>query len=588
MAPADFAMLTRIVHASYLLSFCWASILAIARPAPANVDFDKEIKPIIEAACLSCHQESNAEGNLRLDSRAAATAPGARAPAIVPGDPAKSPFYTHTVLPPDHEQIMPPDGAVLDALQTSRIRQWIEEGAHWPADSKLEVRPRIDFVEHVQPILEANCVSCHKSENAEGGFDLTSRDAAFASGSNPPAIVPFDAENSPLFALTIVPKDDPSLMPPAEKGGPLSSEDIETLRLWIKQGAIWPKGTILKVRPKPRVDNRTPDNFELVRRIHDKIAQRASSKSESEMADYTGEVPQSGVPFQMVAVKGGEFLMGSPESEPGRQDAEGPQTKVQVDFFWLGKHEVTWDEFEPFMITAIERFKNGARKDFDPAIHTDVDAVSGPTAPYADMTFGMGSSGYPAICMTQHAANKYCQWLSAQTGDFYRLPTEAEWEYACRAGTATRYSFGDNPTDLAEYAWYTANSEEKSQMVGQKKPNPWGLHDMHGNVMEWTADQYVPDYFRRLGGSASNPFVRPETLYPRSVRGGSWNDGPERLRSAFRLGSDPMWQQRDPQLPKSIWYLTDAPWLGFRIARPLKVPSAEEMDFYWNSSTGKD
>jgi formylglycine-generating enzyme required for sulfatase activity len=118
-------------------------------------------------------------------------------------------------------------------------------------------------------------------------------------------------------------------------------------------------------------------------------------------------------------------------------------------------------------------------------------------------------------------------------------------------------------------------------------PNPWGLYDMHGNVMEWTADQFVPDYHRRLGGRTSNPFVRPESLYPRSVRGGSWNDDPEQLRSAVRLGSEPMWQQQDPQLPKSIWYLTDAPWLGFRIARPQEVPSVEEMYFYWNSSTGK-
>ena len=110
---------------------------------------------------------------------------------------------------------------------------------------------------------------------------------------------------------------------------------------------------------------------------------------------------------------------------------------------------------------------------------------------------------------------------------------------------------------------------------------------MHGNVAEWTADQFVPNYFLRLQGHATNPFVKPDALYPRSVRGGSWNDEADALRSARRLGSDPTWQQQDPQLPKSIWYLTDAPWVGFRLARPRKLPSVEEMYFYWNSSTGK-
>ncbi len=203
------------------------------------------------------------------------------------------------------------------------------------------------------------------------------------------------------------------------------------------------------------------------------------------------------------------------------------------------------------------------------------------------MSFGMGQQGFPAICMTQHAANKYCEWLSAQTGHFYRLPTEAEWEYACRAGTTTAYSFGDDPAELGEYAWYIRQQRRKVSEGRQKKPNPWGLYDMHGNVMEWTADQFVPDYFQRLAAAATNPFVRPESLYPRSVRGGGWDDDAAQLRSAFRLGSEASWKQQDPQLPKSIWYLTDAHWLGFRIARPLEIPSVEEMYFYWNSSTDK-
>jgi formylglycine-generating enzyme required for sulfatase activity len=564
-----------------------AIVLASCLPSQAAVDFKKEIQPIIESACLSCHNEAKTEGGLRLDSLAAATAGGEHEPAIVAGDPAKSPFYTLTVLAAGDEQIMPPKSRPLDESQTSLIRKWIEEGANWPQDAKLEVQQRIDFVEHVQPILEMNCVACHSATNSEGDFNLSTRQAAFESGSNPPAIVPFRPEESVLYVLMIAPKTEPNLMPPIKEGGPLAKEVTETLRLWIAQGAIWPKDISLKTKPKKPAGNPNPDDFALVQKIHDLIVARAKAEKDASFANYEAKIPQTGIPYNMVAIKGGEFQMGSPDAEQGRQPDEGPKTQVKVAPFWLGKCEVSWDEFDPFMITRFERFKNGARKDYDPATHTIVDAVSGPTTPYADMTFGMGKMGFPAICMTQHAANKYCEWLSAQTGHFYRLPTEAEWEYACRAGTTTAYSCGDDPQELEQFAWYGDNSEEKSHEVGKKKPNPWGLYDMHGNVMEWTADQFTPNYFGLLGGHATNPFQRPDSLYPRSVRGGSWNDDVDALRSARRLGSDATWQQQDPQLPKSIWYLTDAPWLGFRIARPVEVPSVEEMYFYWNSSTGK-
>jgi formylglycine-generating enzyme required for sulfatase activity len=547
----------------------------------AAVNFEMEIKPIIEASCLRCHNEANPEGDLRLDTFEGAT----ENDAIVPGEPDASSFYTLTVVPADDELRMPPDGPLLDESQAARLRAWIEEGAEWPEDAALEVQPRIDFVQHVQPILERNCLSCHSGDHLEGEFDLSTHEAALQSGASPPSIVPTRPAESPLYLLTSVAADDPTLMPPADQGGPLAKDSIEILRLWIAQGAIWPDGVTLKTRPKPATTRPTPDDMQLVRRLHALITDHA--REEQQSGNYSAKVPLTGAAYHMVELEGGEFVMGSPDGEYGHSPVEGPQATVDVAPFWIGKYEVTWDEYEPFMITQVDRYKNGARKDFDPAVHTDLDAVSGPTAPYVEMSFGMGQKGFPAISMTQHGANKYCQWLSAQTGHFYRLPTEAEWEYACRAGTETSYSFGEDIDELEAYAWFIDNSDEKYQLVGKKEPNAWGLYDMHGNVAEWCADQYAPDYFERLKNGAVNPFVRPQSLYPRSVRGGSWADDPELLRSAARRGSDPTWQQQDPQLPKSVWYLTDAPWLGLRIVRPKKIPSVEEMYFYWNSSTDK-
>jgi formylglycine-generating enzyme required for sulfatase activity len=211
--------------------------------------------------------------------------------------------------------------------------------------------------------------------------------------------------------------------------------------------------------------------------------------------------------------------------------------------------------------------------------------LSQPTEPYSDMTFGMGKRGCPAICMTQLGAKVFCKWLTAKTGRYYRLPTEAEWEYACRAGSKTAYHFGDDPDDLDDYAWYFDNSDEKYHEIGQKKPNQWGLHDMHGNVAEWVLDQYTTDFY---GSSPTdNPLACPKTLFPRVVRGGSWDDDPDMLRSAARAQSTEEWKAQDPQIPKSMWYHTDALHVGFRIVRPLREPSEEEERDKWDNSLPK-
>jgi len=141
----------------------------------------------------------------------------------------------------------------------------------------------------------------------------------------------------------------------------------------------------------------------------------------------------------------------------------------------MGKCEVTWDEFDLYR----EALGVENPDDNDEKIKKQPDAITGPTPPYVNRDYGHGLEGHPALCMTQHGACEYCRWLSRKTGKLYRLPTEAEWEYAARAGTKTAYFFGDDPTKLGEYAWYKANSadadheEGTTHKVGTKKPNPW-------------------------------------------------------------------------------------------------------------------
>lgn len=289
---------------------------------------------------------------------------------------------------------------------------------------------------------------------------------------------------------------------------------------------------------------------------------------------YTQTIQDLKIGFEMAAIPGGKFKMGSPENEKGRDAGEGPVHLVNVSPFWISSHEIKWDIYEMFVY-----------KDYDESKSMGVDAVTRPTKPYLDMTFGMGKEGYPAIGMTQYNALQFCKWLYNRTGIFYRLPTEAEWEYACRAGTETAYSFGNDISKLEEYAWLKSNSQEKTHPPGSKKPNAWGLYDMHGNVAEWTLDQYLPDYYKQFETSiADNPVAIPQKLYPHAVRGGSFQDEPADLRSANRKGSDPSWKRIDPQIPKSNWWFPEAPFIGIRIVRPLIPPSKEEIEAFYNQS----
>ncbi|MDH5608493.1 MAG: formylglycine-generating enzyme family protein [Cyclobacteriaceae bacterium] len=287
---------------------------------------------------------------------------------------------------------------------------------------------------------------------------------------------------------------------------------------------------------------------------------------------YSESLSGSSVNIAMTPIHGGQFMMGSPENEPGRKPDEGPQHSVTIDDFWMSTLEITWEQYELFLYRETDRIIAAKKGN----VQLDIDAVSGATMPYVNFN----RPGHPVVDITQYAASTFCEWLTAKTGHYYRLPTEAEWEYACRAGSTSAYSFVPNE-DLTEYAWFDENSNGSFRKGGLKEPNKWGLYDMHGNVAEWVLDSYDPQYYTRaLQKGQHIPYLGTE-LYPRVVRGGSWKDGANELRSASRGHSVKEWKRRDPQFPKSLWWHTDATHVGFRVVRPKKEPSPDEMKKYW-------
>ncbi len=297
-----------------------------------------------------------------------------------------------------------------------------------------------------------------------------------------------------------------------------------------------------------------------------------------DLKPYTEHIPGLAHGLDMVPIPAGEFNMGSPSNEKDRKDDEGPQHKVKIDGFWMAKYETSWEMYEAFFNKELEVTDDKNTIE----VKSRVDVVARPTQPYVEMSFGQGKeSGFPVCNVTQFAARAFCKWLYAKTGHFYRLPTEAEWEYAARAGSNTTFYFGNDASQLKDYAWFYDNSDGAYKKVGQKKPNAWGLYDIYGNVAEWTSDLYVADFYGKAE-AANNPYIKPNSHYPHSIRGGHWDDDADKLRSAARRTSTPALKQRDPQIPKSDWWLTDAPFLGFRVVRPVKEPFKAEIEAYFS------
>ncbi len=293
--------------------------------------------------------------------------------------------------------------------------------------------------------------------------------------------------------------------------------------------------------------------------------------------NFTEKIPGTSVSFDMVAIPGGKFLMGSPENEPLRKPDEGPQHKVTLSRYWIAKTEVTWDEYLAFFRATGSQ----GRTEGQVVTKKNVDAISGATPPWGAPDQGWGKGSRPAITMTWHAAAVYCQWLSKVTGKKYRLPTEAEWEFACRAGTETPYFFPGNPRKftsqglirklfgpdtavIASRVVYIVNSNSRTKEPQSVKPNPFGLKNMSGNVAEFCLDYYAPNAYKS-DTTKFNP-RGPADGQEHVIRGGSFKSDAKDVRSAARdFTKTKAWLVTDPQMPKSIWWYSDCIDVGFRV-----------------------
>jgi formylglycine-generating enzyme required for sulfatase activity len=275
------------------------------------------------------------------------------------------------------------------------------------------------------------------------------------------------------------------------------------------------------------------------------------------------------ISFDMVLIPAGNYRMGSPANEAGRKDDEGPQHEVRLDSFYLCTTETTIELFMAYYQETVSAKRDfvttqEAQKQTDKP--EDLDAVTGPTPVYGDMTMGYENK-HPAMGMTWHNAMTFCRWLSKNTGKEYRLPTEAEWEYACRAGADNVFGVTSDPEQLKEFAWYDATADSETNAIGKKKPNAWGLYDMSGNVREWVYDFYNPDAYKQAAANAPavNP-KGPESGQVHVARGGDYNSPAEELRCAARAFEEKWWRSGDPQIPKSMWWLPEMDIIGFRVA----------------------
>jgi formylglycine-generating enzyme len=294
--------------------------------------------------------------------------------------------------------------------------------------------------------------------------------------------------------------------------------------------------------------------------------------------DFTEKIPGTTVSFNMKAVRGGKFKMGSIPGDTYSASDEMPQREVELKPFFLEEIEVSWDEYLAFFNATGSQ----GRKEMK-VVNQEVDAISGATPPWGAPDQGWGKGSRPAITMTHYAAETFCKWLSQVTGKTYRLPTEAEWEYAARGGTTTPYFFSGNPKKferdgffrkvfgpdtsvINSFVVYQENSPDRTQEPSFVHPNPFGLKNMLGNVAEFCLDFYDPAVYGKYpAGVIKNPRgPRSGTEYV--IRGGSFLSSAANLRVADRDNTRTTdWLATDPQIPKSVWWYSDCKNVGFRV-----------------------
>lgn len=247
------------------------------------------------------------------------------------------------------------------------------------------------------------------------------------------------------------------------------------------------------------------------------IFRSAAASDKKAIVPKAGDVLENSLGMELAYCPAGEFRMGSAVADESASNDEVPQSRVILtQGFYLGRTEVTQGQWKAVMDTEPWKGKKRVRE----------------------------GANYPATYLTWQDAVSFCEALSKKEGRTYQLPTEAQWEYACRAGTTTRYSFGDDATDLKDFAWWGAHAmgntaaEPYAHQVGQKKANPWGLHDMHGNIVEWCQDSYDEAAYAERRDPIKDPVVTTAGAW-KIARGGSWNYYAGPARSAARQGKKP-------------------------------------------------